>query len=100
MAGKTSIVIFCLLLLAVFYWLNDVKGRTRWAFFFTVIGMNAILIYFGQQVFDFDGTARFFLSGVIVRAGVFSAVILPLGALAIKWLGLRFLYQHRLFFKV
>jgi predicted acyltransferase len=91
---------FCLLLMAAFYWTIDVKGRTRWAFFFTVIGMNAILIYFGQQVVDFDGIARFFLSGAIVRAGVFSAVILALGALAVKWLGLRFLYRHRLFFKV
>jgi predicted acyltransferase len=91
---------WCLLLLAAFYWLIDIKGRRRWASFFIVIGMNAILIYFGQQIVDFDGIARFFLSGVMARAGVLAALILPLGALAVKWLGLCFLFRQRLFFKV
>jgi predicted acyltransferase len=91
---------WCLLLMAVFYWVIDVKGRVRWAFFFIVIGMNAILIYFGQQVIDFDRIAAFFLSGVMARAGAISAVILHLGALFIKWAGLRFLYRHKLFFRV
>jgi predicted acyltransferase len=91
---------WCLFLMAAFYWVIDVKGRTRWAFFFIVIGMNAILIYFGQQVADFDRIAGFFLSGVVAKAGAISPVILPLGALVVKWQGLRFLYRHKLFFSV
>ncbi len=91
---------WCLILMAAFYWIIDVKGRVRWALFFIVIGMNAILIYFGQQVVDFDGIATFFLSGVMAKAGVISPVLLPLGALLVKWLGLRFLNQHKLFFSV
>ena len=91
---------WCLLLMAVFYWVIDVKGRSRWAFFFVVIGTNAILIYFGQEVIDFDKIATFFLSGVAHHAGVIGLVLLPTGALAAKWLVLRFLYGHKIFFKV
>jgi len=91
---------WCLLLLAGFYWVIDVKGHSRWAFFFIVIGVNAILVYFGQQVVDFDGISKFFLAGVIASAGALGAVILPLGALGAKWLALLFLHRHRLFFRV
>jgi predicted acyltransferase len=91
---------WCLLLLAAFYWLIDVKGWSRWALFFTVIGTNAILVYFGQEVVDFDGISRFFLDGVRNHAGLVAPLIIPVGALAAKWLGLRFLHRHRIFFKV
>jgi len=91
---------WCLLLMAAFYWVIDAQGHSRWAFFFTVIGLNAILIYFGQQVVDFDRIAGFFLSGVIANAGAISPIILPVGALGVKWLGLRFLHRQRLFFSV
>ena len=91
---------WCLLLMAVFYWVIDVKGRSRWAFFFLVIGTNAILIYIGQEVIDFDKIATFFLSGVARHAGVIGLVLLPIGALATKWLVLKFLCRHRIFFKV
>jgi len=91
---------WCLLLMAAFYWVIDVKGRGRWAFFFVVIGMNAILVYFGQQVVDFDKIAGFFLAGVVARAGAIGPVIIPIGALGVKWLGLRFLHRHKLFFSV
>jgi predicted acyltransferase len=91
---------WCLLLLAAFYWVIDVRGYSRWAFFFIIIGLNAILVYFGQQVVDFDGISRFFLSGVIANAGALGSVFLPLGALGAKWLGLWFLYRRRIFFTV
>ncbi len=91
---------WCLLLMAAFYWIIDVKGRSGWAFFFVVIGMNAILIYFGQQVIDFEGIARFFLSGAVRHAAVLAPLIIPVGALAVKWLGLRFLHGQKIFLKV
>jgi predicted acyltransferase len=91
---------WCLLLMALFYWVIDVKGRGKWVFFFVVIGMNAILVYFGQQVVDFDKIAAFFFSGLAGHAGAVSPVILLVGALAMKWLGLGFLYRRKIFFKV
>ena len=91
---------WCLLMMALFYWLIDVKGRGRWAFFFVVIGTNAILVYFGQEVVDFDGIARFFLSGVERNAGLLAPLIIPVGALVAKWAGLLFLHRRTIFFKV
>ncbi|MEW5931383.1 MAG: heparan-alpha-glucosaminide N-acetyltransferase domain-containing protein [Gemmatimonadota bacterium] len=53
----SSYVVFtagmALLVLAVCYWLVDVKGRRRWAFPFVLLGVNAI--------------AAFFLSGIMAR---------------------------------
>ncbi|MGZ5479251.1 MAG: acyltransferase family protein, partial [Candidatus Aminicenantales bacterium] len=89
-----------LLLMALFYWIIDVKGWSRWAFFFVVIGTNAILVYFGQQVVDFDGIARFFLIGVERFAGTWAPLIIPLGALGLKWAGLLFLHRRRIYFRV
>jgi predicted acyltransferase len=91
---------WCLLLTALFYWVIDVRGWSRWAFFFVVIGTNAILVYFGQEVVDFDGIAKFFLLGVHQHAGLIAPLVIPIGALAAKWLSLRFLYRHKIFFKV
>jgi hypothetical protein len=84
----------------LFYWIIDVKGWRRWAFVFVVIGTNAILIYFGQEVVDFDEIARFFLSGVERHAGLLAPLIIPVGALAAKGIGLFFLHRRRIFFKV
>lgn len=89
-----------LLLLALFYWLVDVKGWHRWAYFFVVIGMNAITIYFLQRFVDFETIAEFFLGGVAKHAGLIAPLILPFGALMVRWLLLHFLYRHRVFLKV
>ena len=88
-----------LLLLALFYWIIDVKGYRKWAFFFIVIGMNPITIYFAQNFVDFNRIARFFLDGVAGRVEVLAPLILPFGVLAAKWLFLWFLYRHKVFFK-
>lgn len=42
-----------MLLLALLYWLIDVRGYRKWAFPFVVVGLNSITIYFAQVVFDF-----------------------------------------------
>ena len=89
-----------LLLLALFYWVIDVQGYRKWAFFFVVIGMNAITIYFLQNLVDFERIAEFFLHGAAQHAGVYAALLLPLGAFAARWLFLWFLYRHKVFFKV
>lgn len=88
-----------LLLLALFYWIIDVRGYKKWAFFFIVIGMNPITIYFLQRFVDFRGIAEFFLSGVIENTDLLKPLILPLGVVLIKWLFLWFLYRRRIFFK-
>jgi len=89
-----------LLLLAVFYWIIDVRGYRKWAFFFMVIGLNPITIYFLQGIINFDDLAAFFIGGFANHTGIFKVLILPVAAVAIKWLLLLFLYRNKVFFKV
>ena len=78
----------------------DVQGFRKWAFFFVVIGMNAITIYFLQSIVHFDEIGRLFVQGIRDHSGVFQPLVLPLRALALKWLLLWFLYRHRIFFRL
>jgi hypothetical protein len=94
-----------LLLLAVFYALIDVLRFRRWAFFFVVIGANAITIYVVPRFLDFDRFAAFFLGGIYRLAGLyiskdFRQVVEAAGVLAAEWLFLWFLYRRRLFLRV
>ena len=61
----SSFVLFAggwsLLLLALFYGVIDVLGFRAWAFFFVVIGANAITIYLLPQVIDFEKVGQLFL---------------------------------------
>jgi predicted acyltransferase len=89
-----------LLLLALFYGVIDVLGYRRWAFFFVVIGANAITIYVVPRFIDFPKIARFFLGGVIRHSGSFAPVALALAVLAVEWLFLLYLYRKKLFLRV
>jgi predicted acyltransferase len=89
-----------LLLLALFYGVIDVLGWRAWAFFFVVIGANAITIYVGQRFIDFEKLANFFFGGAIRLAGTFGPVIAAAGALLAKWLVLLYLYRQKLFLRV
>ena len=89
-----------LLLLAAFYWVIDVRGYKKWAFFFVIIGANPITIYFLQGIVNFDDIAAFFVRGFARHTGQFELLILPLAAFAAKWLLLLFLYRHKIFFKI
>jgi predicted acyltransferase len=90
-----------LLLLALFYTIIDVLKLRRWAFFFVVIGVNAITIYMARDIIPFDAIAKYFLGGVKERyAGSFGPVVLPIGVLAIEWLFLLHLYRNRIFLRV
>jgi predicted acyltransferase len=90
-----SILGFCL-----FYWLIDVKGYTKWAFPFTVIGMNSITIYVLQGVFDFGIIAKIFIHGFYTHMGAFQVPFYELCIITVKWLFLYFLYKKKIFLKV
>jgi predicted acyltransferase len=100
----SSFVLFAagwsLLLLALFYWIIDVHGYRRWAFFFTVIGLNPITIYVLRSQFDFGTVARIFVRGFINDLGLFKPLVWNLSVLAVVWLFLLFLYRRKIFLKV
>ena len=89
-----------LLLLATFCAIIDVAGWRRWAFFFVVIGANAITIYVVPRFVDFRHMAEFFLDGFADRSGEYGPIVLIAGTLAAKWLFLLYLYRNRIFLRV
>lgn len=87
--------------LAGFYLVIDVLGLRTWAFFFRVIGMNAITIYLAYRFFDFGHTARLLFGGLYAPAPEpWHEVFQALGALVLVWLFLYFLYRNKLFWKI
>lgn len=90
-----------LLFLASFYYIIDVRGYRSWAFFFKVIGMNSILIYMSEHFIDFGYTAKAFFHWLLQLAGEpYSAVVLAILVVAIKWLFLYFLHNKKVFLRV
>lgn len=89
-----------LLLLGAFFLILDIGGYRKWAIVFTVIGMNAITIYFCQEFVDFYKIADFFFGGLAGLVGSWGEVILLLGVLLAKILFLAFLYTKRTFLRV
>jgi predicted acyltransferase len=95
MAGGWS-----LLLLAVFYFIIDVLSFRWWAYFFVVIGANAIVIYVAPVFINFHYISNAVLGGIARHLDDLGPVILVLGVLALKWLFLLYLYRRRLFLRV
>ena len=89
-----------ILLLALFYWLIDVKGLRGWAFPFVVIGMNALTLYVAQNLFDFGRIVTLFSYEFINHLGAFRQLFWPVSVLAVKWLFVYVLFTKRIFLKV
>jgi len=89
-----------LLLLSGFYYVIDVLKVRAWAFFFAVIGMNAITIYLGQRIINFDHTTRFFLGGTLELFPSYAPIIVPLGVLGMKWIVLYFLHRKQTYLRL
>jgi predicted acyltransferase len=87
-----------LALLALFYLVIDVWKLRRWAFFFEVIGLNAIAIYLLRGFVDFDVLAALLLAGK--GAAKLHPALLAGGGLALAWLVLYALHRARIFFRV
>jgi predicted acyltransferase len=101
---SSSLVLFAgglsYLLLALFYYLIDVKGYTRWSFFFRVIGVNAIAVYVATHLFNFSSIAVVFVGGFSKWLGEWYNVLLACTTLLIVWLILLYMYRNKTFLKV
>ncbi len=90
-----------LLLLALFYYIIDVLGYQRWAFFFKVIGMNSILIYMSSVFIDWHFTTKATFGWLGQLAGpTYGAAVLVVCMLLIKWAFLKFMYDKKIFLRV
>jgi predicted acyltransferase len=90
-----------LLLLALFYYVIDVLGYKKWAFFFKVIGMNSILIYISSKFINWDYTTTGFFGWLGDWVGnPYNIVVIAICFVLVKWLFLYFLYRKKTFLKV
>jgi predicted acyltransferase len=92
---------YSLLLLSIFYYIIDVLGYQKWAFYFKVIGMNSILIYMSGHFIDWDYTTNGFFKwlGQLIGDPV-NIVIMAICYVMIKWLFLYFMYKKKVFLRV
>ena len=88
------------LLLALFYFIIDVKLWNKWILFFKVIGLNSITIYLGGQLIDFELPSKFLLGSIAIPCGNFGEVIIVTGMIAAEWLFLYYLYKNKIFLRV
>jgi len=89
-----------LLFLSLFYYIIDVRGWKRWAFFFVVIGLNPITIYVGQEIIDFEGITGYLFKGVLDHIPAYKSILFAVCVLAVKWLFLRFLHRQKIYLRV
>jgi len=88
------------LLLSIFYYIIDVKKWRGWILFFQVIGLNSITIYMGVRIIKFGAISEFFLGWLRHPAGMYGAVFIVIGAIAIEWWLLYYLYKNKIFLRV
>lgn len=90
-----------LLLFAIFYLIIDVWKLKKWAFFFTVIGMNPITIYLVVRIIDFRTAIKFFFGGLIgLLPEIWAPFLNALAFTAIGWMILYILYKKKIFLKI
>lgn len=90
-----------LVLLGLFYFVIDIKGYRKWAFFFSVIGMNSILIYMAPNFINWAFTTEAFFKWLIQLSGeTLAPLTFSLCFVGIEWLFLYFMYRQRLFLRI
>ncbi|HZE86222.1 MAG TPA: DUF5009 domain-containing protein [Puia sp.] len=90
-----------LLLLASFYYIIDVLGYKKWAFFFTVIGMNSILIYMSGHFIDWEYMNNGFFQWLGQLVGdPYNLVVMAMCYVAVKWAFLYVCYKKKIFLRV
>ena len=89
-------------MLAIFYWIIDVKGFRKWTFFFRVIGMNSITVYIMMRFMGFRSIGNYFLCGLAKLGGNphWEALVLSLGQVLVAWIVLWYFYRKNTFLRV
>lgn len=89
------------LLLACFYLIIDVRGHSKWAFFFVVFGVNSIAIYMMAHMFDFSLIGNVFIGGLSTLFPPYvQDFIRALAAMAVMWLIMYWMYRKKTFIKI
>lgn len=95
------------LMQAFIYWLVDVKRNVKYAWVFSVMGMNAIFIYLFFETVGMqwvNGTVHIFTGGFLQMLfdtpNVIAALVSALAAFVLEWGLCYWLYRQKIFFKL
>ena len=92
---------YSLAMFALFYYLIDVRGWSRWSFPLQVIGMNSITIYLAQKIISFRHCNKFLFGGLATHLPEeWGTLLLKAGYVVVCWLFLYILYRKKIFLKV
>jgi predicted acyltransferase len=90
-----------LLYFSLFYYVIDVLGYKKWAFFFKVIGMNSILIYISGRFINWEYANNGFFQWLgELSPAVWAPVVMSICYMAVKWAFMYFLYLKKVFLRV
>ena len=93
---------WCLLTLALFYWIIDVKGYRKWSHFMVIAGMNSIFIYMYSQLLGkwTDNFVGIFTMPVLEHIGIAGKIIQKNIILFVFWCLACWLYKRRIFLRI
>ncbi len=95
---------WCLLALALSYWLIDVRKLKKWSVFFNIVGMNPLFIYLFTNTGGagwFYRIARPFTMGLFAWAGSLTAqIVTSLVVWGMLWSLCFWLYKKRIFIRI
>ncbi len=96
-----AVASYSLILLALFYYIIDVRGWKRWDFFFKVIGMNSIAIFMLPRFIDFGYMRNRLFGGFIHLFPESYEDILTRACYVLTcWIFLYIMYRKKIFLKV
>lgn len=91
---------YSFLLMALFHWLIDHKGCTRYTSWLKIYGMNSIAAYMLVSCINFSSISNSLLYGLQQYVGDFYPVIVATCNSIIIYQLLRLMYKHQVFLKV
>jgi len=97
---------WALLVLALSYWIIDVKKINNWIFPFIIFGTNSIFIYMFANTIGgqwFNGFVAIFTHGVLewVNASSFLMnLVTSVTVLALEWMLCYYLFKRKIFFRI
>jgi heparan-alpha-glucosaminide N-acetyltransferase len=95
---------WCFLFTAAFYWVMDLRGRVRWAFPLTILGMNSIAAYCMNWVLVApvaEALVRHLGRGPFLVLGpVYERTLVGAASLLVVWLILLWMHRRRIFIRI
>lgn len=90
----------CFLLMAIFYYVIDVKGKMKWMTFLKYYGMNSIIAYTIGEAMNFRCVAESLLHGLEQYTGEYYGTMITVAHFAIIFLILRLMYKAKWFVRI